>query len=307
MSPHRSLLSILSHAHLFLLGSNSPQMYHNLTSALAGLLLVASSGLAITFDTKDTSSVTKAAKIIVDRIASTYDGNQPGKTPGLFTGRYYWWESGLAWDSMVNYWAQTGDDSYNNIINEALSWQVGPGFDYLPPNQTKSIGNDDQSFWGLAAMTAAEHGFPAPAGSLVEGTDVTWVQLAVNVFNGQIARWDQETCRGGLRWQIFTFNSGHTYKNSMSNGNLYQLASRLALYTGNSTYGDWAEKVLQWSYQIALLDRNTGAVYDGSDATTNCSNINRVQWTSNAGTYLSGAAHSQNYVRTAPPPEYDHY
>jgi mannan endo-1,6-alpha-mannosidase len=28
----------------------------------------------------------------------------------------------------------------------------------MPSNQSKTLGNDDQAFWGMAAMTAAETG-----------------------------------------------------------------------------------------------------------------------------------------------------
>lgn len=269
-------------------------MYRILGPAGTCLLLSAASSLALSLDISNKTSVTSAAKTIADSIMSTYNGTEPGQIPGLFTGPYYWWESGLVWDGLVNYWALTGDDSYNDIVNQALSWQVGSGNNYMPVNQTKAEGNDDQSTWALAAMTAAEQGFPNPS---VEGSsNLTWAQLAENVFNEQAARWDQQTCGGGVRWQIFTFNAGYSYKNSLTNGNFYQLAARLALYTGNSTYSDWAQRVLTWSTQSGLISNETGAVYDGFDTTTNCSQANHIQWTSSTGTYLSGASYLQNYV-----------
>lgn len=271
-------------------------MYSVLKLATATLILAASGSFAITLDTGHTSSAISAARTIVDRIISTYHGTEPGEIPGLFPSPYYWWESGLAWDALVNYWAQTGDDTYNDIVNEALVWQVGENNDFFPLNQTKTIGNDDQAFWALAAMTAAEYGFPAPAGDLIRGSNLTWLQLAENVFNEQVRRWDEDTCAGGLRWQIFTFNSGYNYKNSLSNGNFYQLASRLNLYTGNLTYSQWAEKALSWSGQTGLLSNETGAVFDGFSTSTNCSDISRLQWTASSGTYLSGAAYLQNHV-----------
>jgi hypothetical protein len=33
----------------------------------------------------------------------------------------------------------------------------------MPANQSKSLGNDDQGFWGMTAMTAAEYNFPNPS------------------------------------------------------------------------------------------------------------------------------------------------
>lgn len=160
----------------------------------------------------------------------------------------------------------------------------------MTPNQTKSEGNDDQGFWGLAAMSAAEVNFPNPPSNQPQ-----WLALAQAVFNTQAARWDATTCGGGLRWQVFAFNNGYTYKNSISNGCFFNLASRLAKYTGNDTYAQWAEKAWDWTQQIGLLDQNY-YVYDGTDLTKNCSDVNHLQWTYNAGAYLLGAANMYNYT-----------
>lgn len=48
-------------------------------------------------------------------------------------------------------------------------------------------GNDDQSSWGLAAMTAAERSFPAISAI------GSYLTLAQNVFDTQAARWDEKT------------------------------------------------------------------------------------------------------------------
>lgn len=115
----------------------------------------------------------------------------------------------------------------------------------MPPNQTKTEGNDDRSSWALAAMTAAQHSFPLPASA---NSSVSWFPSAQSVFDGQIARWDGETCGARLRGQIFTFNNGYHYNDSysngyhhndsFSNGDFVQLAARLARYTSNTTYND---------------------------------------------------------------------
>ena len=73
----------------------------------------------------------------------------------------------------------------------------------MPPNQSKTLGNDDQAFWGIAAMSAAEVGFPNPPPDQPQ-----WLALAQAVFNTQVVRWDMQACDGGLKWQIFTFNAG---------------------------------------------------------------------------------------------------
>lgn len=43
-----------------------------------------------------------------------------------------------------------------------MQFQVGANKDYLPANQSKDEGNDDQVFWAFAAMDAAELKFPDP-------------------------------------------------------------------------------------------------------------------------------------------------
>jgi mannan endo-1,6-alpha-mannosidase len=77
----------------------------------------------------------------------------------------------------------------------------------MPANQSKSLGNDDQGFWGLTAMAAAEYNFENPPSDSPQ-----WLALAQAVFNTQAVRWDDTSCGGGLRWQIYNFNSGYDYK-----------------------------------------------------------------------------------------------
>ncbi|TVY75677.1 Mannan endo-1,6-alpha-mannosidase DCW1 [Lachnellula suecica] len=219
-----------------------------------------------------------------------YKGNLTGGTPGLLPPPYYWWETGAMFGSMIDYWYYTGDSTYNDETSQALLWQVGPNKDFMTPNQTKTTGNDDQGFWGLAAMSAAEVNFPDPPKDQPQ-----WIALAQAVFNTQAARWDMTTCGGGLRWQVFTFNTGYNYKNSISNGVFFNLAARLAMYTGNDTYAQWAYKTYDWMESIKLIDENF-YVYDGSDDTINCTVVNRLQWTYNAGAMLLGAANLYNYT-----------
>lgn len=192
--------------------------------------------------------------------------------------------------ALIDYWYYTGDTTYNDVVTQGMLFQVGPNSDYMTPNQTKTTGNDDQGFWGLAAMTAAETNFQNPPSKQPQ-----WLALAQAVFNTQANRWDITTCGGGLRWQVFTFNNGYNYKNSISNGAFFNLAARLAKYTGNDTYAQWAEKAYDWTASVSLIDSNF-YVYDGSDDLINCTQIDRIQWTYNAGTYLLGAANMYNYT-----------
>lgn len=224
---------------------------------------------------------------------SFYHGNESGQIPGLLSAEdgYYWWESGAMFDALIQYWSLTGDSQYNDLTSQGILFQQGDG-DFQPVNQSKSLGNDEQSIWAFAAMSAAETDFQKPTGN------ISWLSLAETVFNNQALRWDTEFCGGGLRWQIFPFNMGYNYKNSLTTGSFFQLASRLARFTGNATYSDWAEKAFAWTTDIGLIDESWN-VFDGSDVSSNCSNINRIQYSGSAGTYITGAAHMYNITSGA--------
>lgn len=139
-------------------------------------------------------------------------------------------------------------------------------------------------------MQAAERGFENPPSSQPQ-----WLELAQGVFNSQAARWDNQNCNGGLRWQIFTFNNGFNYKNTISNGCMFHIAARLARYTGNSSYADWAEKTYKWTESVGLISPDY-KFYDGANVEGNCTSVDHIQWTYNAGIYLAGAAYMYNYV-----------
>lgn len=98
---------------------------------------------------------------------SFYDGDRFSNTVFGIPGEPYYWgppeffsepsfpgESGMAWDTLVNYWYLTGDGSHNAAVQAALQ----AALDHQ--SEDKYLGNDDQMVWGLAAMTAAERGFP---------------------------------------------------------------------------------------------------------------------------------------------------
>lgn len=186
----------------------------------------------------------------------------------------------------------TGDESYNKITIQALTHQAGPDKDYMPKNQTLTEGNDDQGFWVMSAMSAAERAFPDPAAD-----EPQYLALAQAVFNEWVGRWDTEHCGGGMRWQIFPFNNGYDYKNTISNGCFFNIAARLARYTGNKTYADWAEKIYDWHVDVALIT-DKYEFYDGRHALDDgsCGKHDKNQWSYNAGVFLQGVTHLWNHT-----------
>ena len=173
-----------------------------------------------------------------------------------------------------------------------MDWQSGGDADFLPSNWSSYIGNDDQMVWALASMTAAEMDFPQS-----NAWPVSWLTMAENVFNIQIGRWDDTLCGGGMRWQIWSYESGFTVKTAFANGGLFQLSARLARYTGNATYSDWAEKIWNWSASSPLLDTTSWQVADSTSTENGCASQSNIQWTYNYGAYISGAAYMYNLVR----------
>ncbi|RDL31019.1 putative mannan endo-1,6-alpha-mannosidase DCW1 [Venustampulla echinocandica] len=244
--------------------------------------------------TASTESIKKTAGIIAKDLMSFYTGDKPNDVPGNLPDPYYWWEAGAMFGTMINYWHYTGDTQYNAASMQALLHQKGDDNDYMPLNQSKTLGNDDQGFWGMAAMTAAETNFPAPPKD-----EPGWLALAQGVFNTQTTRWDMKTCNGGLRWQIFPFNNGFNYKNTISNGCLFNLGARLALYTGNATYADWATKTWDWVANVGFLSADYH-VYDGAQVADNCSVRDHNTWSYNSGIYLLGAAAMYNFTDGSP-------
>lgn len=62
-------------------------------------------------------------------------------------------------------------------------------------------------------------------------------------------------------------------------GGFFQTAARLARYTGNQTYADWATKVWNWSVTTGIVGSQYH-VYDGSSDGdgANCSSVDHDEW-----------------------------
>lgn len=268
------------------------------------LLFGATLGVAIQLNLQSQDNVKSVAATIAYDMMSVYTGNKSGQVPGILPGglncnpynnpgSYCWWEAGGMFGAMINYWQYTGDNSYNSVISQALQFQRGPLSNYNPPNQSASMGVDDQLFWAYSAMDAVESNFPESGGS-----DPSWLALAQGVFNFQHDLWDTSTCGGGFHWQVFATNGGYNLKNSISNGGNFLLAARLAYVTGNESYADWANKVYNWVASSKLYQQDTNILYiwDNTDSTNNCTDQTNYVWTYNYGVMLSGAAYMYNYT-----------
>lgn len=141
----------------------------------------------------------------------------------------------------------------------------------------------------MSAMTAAELGFTDPAPNQPQ-----WLSLAIAVHNTQLARFDN-VCGGGLRWQAYSVLNGYNYKNSIANGCFFNIAARLARYTGNDSYAETARTTWDWMTNIGLIDSSYN-VFDGTGIDKNCTVIVKQQFSYNSAIFLLGAATMYNYV-----------
>ncbi|KAK4159287.1 putative mannan endo-1,6-alpha-mannosidase precursor [Cladorrhinum sp. PSN259] len=255
---------------------------------------------ALNVDFSSTDSIKAAAKTVAANLMTYYKGDQPGETPGILPGppphgAYYWWEAGALWGTLIDYWYYTGDTAYNNEVERCLIFQANsPENNFMPPNWTASLGNDDQGFWGMAAMLAAETNFQNPPADKPQ-----WLALAQAVFNTQAARWDTEYCAGGLRWQIPLANNGYNYKNTIASAIFFNIAARLARYTGNSTYADWASKTWDWNVAVGYIDADYN-IYDGAHTEHNCTDINKAQFSYTAAIFIQGLGFMYSFYNESP-------
>ncbi|VEU21342.1 DEKNAAC102688 [Brettanomyces naardenensis] len=265
-------------------------------SSLLALLSLSGFADAVELDVTSYDSIKAACELLAVGLMDYYWGDQNGGTVGMFTHPYYWWEAGGAWGSMIDYSFFFDNDTYVPTIIEGMLYQTGDDNNYMPLNQTTTEGNDDQVFWGIAAIEAAERNFTNPPSNKPQ-----WLYLAQGVFNTMAWRWDNSTCGGGLRWQIFQWNSGYDYKNTVSNAGLFHMSARLARYTGNTSYVDWASKVYDWLVETKFVTEGETTegyyfAYDGASTDQNCTEVKPYQWTYNAAMLLSGCAYLYNFT-----------
>jgi len=249
-------------------------------------------------------SIRQAASTIARGL---YTYHNPSSTAGQFDQPqpWFWWLSGAGWTALIDYSVYTNDTTYIPDIHSALSNNIGSNYDFAPAEQAGWEANDDQVYWVYSALTALEYDFPPlPCANSTNNTVGTcancWHALAVHAFEDFVVRWniDNQTCGGGLKWQYNPDANGWTYKNSVSNGGFFQTAARLARYTGNQTYADWATRIWDWSSSVGFVGPELH-VFDGAgDADgANCSAVNHDEWSYNIATYLHGAAHMFAYTR----------
>lgn len=267
------------------------------SSAVGAVLLpfFAATAGGIEFDPEDEASILAVTRQYAYGLMSLYQNNAtttPVEDIGIWPQPHYWWEGGAAWGGMIEYSQFTGDTSHVKTLQQALTANYGPNNDFILSYRKGQTGNDDQAFWALAVMSALEYQFPDPAQA-----PAAYLEVAGNAFENIVGRWDETTCGGGLKWQIYPENAyGYNYKNSISNGCAFALGARLARYTGEQKYADWAVKIYDWSKKVGLIT-DIFEVFDGTDDKTNCAAVaDKTQWTYNNAMFLHGSAFMFDYT-----------
>lgn len=77
------------------------------------------------------------------------------------------------------------------------------------------------------------------------------------------------------------------------------MAARLARYTSNETYVQWAEKVWDWVTDVGYINTSSSTawpVYDGGYISDNCTDVSNLEWTYNSGLFIAGAAYLYNHT-----------
>ncbi|KAF3937690.1 hypothetical protein ABW19_dt0201815 [Dactylella cylindrospora] len=255
------------------------------STLLLALSLLPASISALTIDVEEPDTIRAAAKVVIENLANEYRSQDP-LTPGILGG-YSYFQSAIFFNTLIDYAAWSGDDQFNDLIRGDFFGQIGDDGNFLPSSQPDAA-NDDVGLWALAAMTAAEYGVEP-----LDSNSPSYLTLADNVFNDFVNRWDDDTCRGGLRWTISPTSSGYDFKDTTSNGAFFQLAARLGLHTKNETYLEWATTVFDWSVKTGVI-QDEGAVYSGASVQDSCKQIDKKTFTSNLGLYFYGSAAMAN-------------
>lgn len=234
-----------------------------------------------------TAAAAPEAKLLLSHaraFASSLRATYPDQNHALFAEPIWWWQSGSAVDALLSYTVTTGDTQYSSLLSDTLITEATATNDFMTVHAT---GNDDQAWWALAALTAAEDDF-VPTGP------VPWSVLAQKTFQEQTTRWDNDKCNGGIKWKILKGDGtdGWHYKSTIANGLFFQMAARLALLTSSADIKAWAVKSYNWTVSVGLISAEFD-VYDGTDdakGENGCVDVNHDMWSYNVGVFMYGSA-----------------
>ncbi|RAL01325.1 glycoside hydrolase family 76 protein [Aspergillus ibericus CBS 121593] len=278
----------------------------SLSVALAGLLLGSPARVsALELDINSTQSIKDAAAVTVANTLS--NSSLSGDVNPVYGDDNQWLFNSStveAWlySTLIPFWNLTGNDTYNDLITKRMyskaDLELGTSWE-----ESNNDTNMNHAAWALAAVTAAEMGFPA------ESSNVSWLTYAEQAEGTLLSTFDFSTiCGGGLEAENDDLSlNNRSVKDAVSNGEFFQLASRLAYLTSGddqSGYASDAEKVWEWSVDSEMVLESNWTInflVINTTASGNCTGYygNRIEYTYPYGLYLSGAAYMYNVTGAA--------
>ena len=187
-----------------------------------------------------------------------------------------WWNSAVALTSIIDYTRETGDTTYEWIINRTfeinqVAFAAGVRATNAISGDFISASTDDDEWWALAWIDAYN----------LTGNQA-YLNMAVTIANYVETMWDG-TCGGGL-WSDTT----KSYKNAITNALYVRLTAELHVaVSGDSTWLNQANSVWNW-FQNSGMINGSGLVNDGLNSST-CGNNGGTVWTYNQGMTIGAA------------------
>ncbi|PWY91785.1 hypothetical protein BO94DRAFT_379742 [Aspergillus sclerotioniger CBS 115572] len=273
---------------------------------LAGLLLGSPTRVsALELNINNTQSIKDAATVTVYNTLS--NSSISGDVNPVYGDDNQWiFNSSTveAWlySTLIPFWNITGNNTYNDLITKRMYSKV----DLELATSWEESNNDtnmNHAAWALAAVTAAEMDFPA------DSSKKSWLTYAEQAEGTLSSTWGfSNVCGGGLESNNDDLSaSNSSRKDAVSNGEYFQLASRLAyLTTGDNQagYASDASTVWDWSVSSDMVVESNWTInfmVENTTASGNCSSYygTRVEYTYPYGLYLSGAAYMYNVTSAA--------
>ena len=189
-----------------------------------------------------------------------------------------WWNSAVALTSIIDYTRETGDTTYEWIINRTFEINQAP-FAAGVRATNQIFGNfisdstDDDEWWALAWIDAYN----------LTGNQA-YLNMAVTIANYVETLWDG-TCGGGL-WSDTT----KSYKNAITNALYVRLTAELHVaISGDTTWLAQANSAWSW-FQNSGMINGSGLVNDGlNSSSSTCTNNGGTVWSYNQGMTIGAA------------------
>jgi predicted alpha-1,6-mannanase (GH76 family) len=192
---------------------------------------------------------------------SYFNTNNQGNTS------FQYWPQAHALDVLVRAYLRTNNAKYVQYIRQwynGVKAQTGGDF--------QNVFNDDME-WNELAMLRAYKAIG----------DQEFKTAAKNIWNTVKKGWT-DVGGGGIYWQT----GNKTFKNTPANMPACIFAAKLYQMDHNQDDLDWAKKIYNWEVNN-LVNKNTGAVWDGFDYKNGTKMIHKNLYTYNQGTFIGAS------------------